>query len=56
MNMLKHVHITEKVHRSFYDEVGMLLNFGPKPEFKRVVLENARKRIRVNARESAVSY
>jgi hypothetical protein len=32
-----------------------LLNFGPKPEFNRLVLENTRKRIRVNPRESAVS-
>lgn len=35
-------------------ELGMLLNFAPKPEFKRVVLESARKNIRVNPRESAV--
>jgi GxxExxY protein len=27
-------------------EVGLLLNFGPKPEFKRVVFDNSRKRIR----------
>ena len=26
-------------------EVGLLLNFGPKPEFKRLVFENTRKRI-----------
>jgi GxxExxY protein len=36
-------------------ELGMLLNFGPKPEFKRVVLESARKNIRVNPRKSAVA-
>lgn len=36
-------------------ELGVLLNFGPKPEFKRVVLERARKTVRVNPRESAVS-
>jgi GxxExxY protein len=35
-------------------EIGMLLNFGPTPEFKRVVLESARKTIRVKPRESAV--
>lgn len=35
-------------------EVGLLLNFGPKPQFKRVVLENGNKKIRVNPRESAV--
>ena len=27
-------------------EVGLLLNFGPKPEFKRVAYDNSRKRIR----------
>lgn len=27
-------------------EVGLLLNFGPKPEFRRVVYDNSRKRIR----------
>ncbi len=26
-------------------EVGLLLNFGPKPEFKRKIFENARKRM-----------
>lgn len=34
-------------------EVGLLLNFGPKPEFKRFVFDNARKHIRVNPRPSA---
>jgi len=27
-------------------EVGLLLNFGPKPEFKRVAYDNSRKRVR----------
>ena len=31
-------------------EVGLLLNFGVKPEFKRFVYENARKQIRVYPR------
>jgi GxxExxY protein len=35
-------------------EVGLLLNFGPKPEFKRVVFDNPRKEIRVHPRVSAV--
>jgi len=35
-------------------EVGILLNFGPKPQFKRIVLENRNKKIRVYPRESAV--
>ena len=29
-------------------EVGLLLNFGPKPEFKRLIFDNARKSIREN--------
>lgn len=35
-------------------EVGLLLNFGPKPQFRRMVLENRNKKIRVDPRESAV--
>ena len=35
-------------------EVGLLLNFGPEPEFKRVVFDNNRKGIRVDLRKSAV--
>jgi len=34
-------------------EVGLLLNFGPKPQFKRLVFENSRKGIRVHPRVSA---
>ncbi len=34
-------------------EVGLHLNFGPKPLFKRFVFENSRKGIRVNSREFA---
>jgi GxxExxY protein len=36
-------------------EVGLLRNFGNKPEFKRLVFENERKKIRVNPRQSAAS-
>jgi GxxExxY protein len=35
-------------------EIGLLLNFGPKPQFRRFILEQEKKRIRVVARESAV--
>ena len=36
-------------------EVCLLLNFGaPRPQFRRVVLENENKKIRVNPRKSAV--
>jgi GxxExxY protein len=31
-------------------EVGLLLNFGPKPEFKRMVFDNERKRIKSHGR------
>jgi len=34
-------------------EVGLLLNFGPAPQFRRLVFENERKKIRVHPRESA---
>lgn len=34
-------------------EVGLLVNFGPKSQFKRLVFENSRKAIRANPRESA---
>lgn len=34
-------------------EVGLLLNFGPKPSFKRFAFSNDRKQIRVDPRSSA---
>lgn len=34
-------------------EVGLLLNFGPRPEFKRLAFDNDRKQIRVYPRPSA---
>ncbi len=36
-------------------EVGLLINFGQKPSFKRFVFENSRKRIRVEPRDSAAN-
>jgi hypothetical protein len=33
--------------------VGLLLNFGPAPQFRRMVFENERKKIRVHPRKSA---
>jgi len=36
-------------------EVGLLLNFGPKPQFRRFILENGSKKFRVYPRPSAVS-
>ena len=38
--------------RSTDIEVGLLLNFGPKPAFRRVVFANARKPTRVNSRSA----
>ena len=35
-------------------EVGLLLNFGPRPDFRRDVFSNEKKKIRVHPRESAV--
>lgn len=35
-------------------ELGLILNLGPKPEFRRFVYENERKKIRVHPRSSAV--
>jgi GxxExxY protein len=34
-------------------EVGLLLNFGQRPQFRRLLFDNARKKIRVNPCESA---
>jgi len=34
-------------------EVSLLLNFGVKPQFRRLVYENERKKIRVDPREPA---
>jgi GxxExxY protein len=35
-------------------EVGLLLNFGPRPQFWRFILEEDKKKIRLAPRESAV--
>jgi len=67
--MFKHKEITDIILRSFYEiyheaqlinylkatniEVGLLLNFGRKPEFKRFVYDNKRKNISDDQRRSA---
>ena len=38
--------------RSTDIEVGLLLNFGPRPSFRRLVFDNSRKRTRVNTQAS----
>lgn len=59
---LKAVSVLDKAHegqilhylRATNFETGLLLNFGPRPQFKRFVLENGNKKIRFNPRASAV--
>jgi len=46
---LKHENLTGQIIRAFYNvyiEVGLLLNFGPKPEFRRKIFTNDKKRHR----------
>ena len=58
---LKCVRVFEPVHeaqflhylKSTEIEVGLLFNFGPVPQFRRLVFANARKKIRENPRKSA---
>ena len=66
--MFKHKEFTDIILRSFYEvyneaqlinylkttniEVGLLLNFGRKPEFKRFVYDNKRKNISDDQRRS----
>jgi GxxExxY protein len=47
---LVQAHYSQLIHylRATPIEVGMLLNFGPKPDFKRLVVTNEKKKIRVN--------
>ena len=67
--MFKHKEITDIILRNFYEvyheaqlinylkatniEVGLLLNFGRKSEFKRFVYDNKRKNISDDQRRSA---
>ncbi len=60
----KYKEITDIILRSFYEaqlinylkatniEVGLLLNFGKKPEFKRFIYDNKRKNISDDQRKS----
>ena len=53
---LDEVHVAQVLNylRATAIEVGLLLNFGPRPSFQRLVLQNHRKGIRVPPRISAV--
>ena len=55
---LDRVHQAQLMHclKATDIEVGLLLNFGGRPEFRRIVLENVRKKIRENPRKSAVGF
>ena len=60
----KHKELTDIILRSFYEaqlinylkatniEVGLLLNFGKRPEFKRFIYDNKRKNISDDQRKS----
>ena len=60
---LKAVSALDRVHesqvlnylRATQFEVGLLLNFGPKPTFKRILLTNREKQIRVHPCKSVVN-
>ena len=57
---LKAARILDKAHeaqllhylRATEIEVGLLLNFGQQPQFRRLLFDNERKKIRVNPRKS----
>ncbi|HZR55482.1 MAG TPA: GxxExxY protein [Terriglobales bacterium] len=55
---LECVHEAQLLHylRSTSIEVGLLLNFGPRPQFRRLVFDNARKRISGNPYQSAAGF
>jgi len=51
---LESAHEAQLLHylRATDVEVGLLLNFGVRPQFRRLLFDNARKKIRENPRES----
>lgn len=51
----KYSELTEHLHylRSTEIEVGLLLNFEPRPQVRRVAFENERKQISAHLRKSA---
>jgi len=55
---LEPAHEAQLLHylRSTQIEVGLLLNFGPRPQVRRLVFDNERKKISANQRESAANH
>jgi GxxExxY protein len=53
---LEPAHEAQLLHylRSTEIEVGLLLNFGPRPQVKRMAFENERKRISVHLRRNSL--
>ncbi len=51
---LEAAHEVQLLHylRSTEIEIGLLLNFGPRPQFRRLLFDNVRKKIRGNPCES----
>jgi GxxExxY protein len=56
VTQLAETHYAQLLHylRATSIEVGLLFNFGARPEFKRLLLTNPEKKIRVNPCESVV--
>jgi GxxExxY protein len=56
VTQLAETHYAQLLHylRATSIEVGLLFNFGARPEFKRLLLTNSEKKIRVNPCESVV--
>jgi GxxExxY protein len=55
VTQLQQAHSAQLMHylKATTIEVGLLFNFGPHPEFKRILLDNRQKKMRVHPRESA---
>ena len=55
---LEPAHEAQLLHylRSTNIEVGLLLNFGPRPQVRRLAFDNERKRISANQRKSAATH
>ena len=58
LQALERAHEAQILHylRATPLEVGLLFNFGPKPQFRRFLLDNSEKKIRVHPCESVVSF